>query len=91
MRIDKAFTWLFSALAVLTASAVGAETIVEHSAEARFQLDLHVPDMALAAFLPDGWKPNVAAQGPVRVVFIDRITINGPDGKPAGKGANSLV
>ena len=96
MRIDNAFAWLFSALAVLTASTVGAETIVEHSAEARFQLDLHVPDTALAAFLPDGWKPNIAAQGPakdanLRVVFIDRITINGPDGKPAGKGANSLV
>jgi hypothetical protein len=89
--------FLFSALAVLTASTTaGAETIVEHSAEARFQLDLHVPDTALAAFLPDGWKPNVAAQGPakdanLRVVFIDRITINGPDGKPAGKGDNTLV
>lgn len=96
MRIEKAFAWLCSALAVLTASVVGAETIVEHSAEARFQLDLHVPDMALAAFLPEGWKPNIAAQGPakdanLRVVFVDRITINGPDGKPVGKGANSLV
>ncbi len=96
MRTYKTLAWLFSALAVLTTSAAGAETIVEHSAEARFQLDLHVPDTALAAFLPDGWKPNVAAQGPakdanLRVVFIDRITINGPDGKPAGKGSNSLV
>jgi hypothetical protein len=24
-------------------------------------------------------------------VFIDRVTINGPDGKPAGKGSNRLV
>ncbi len=74
-----------------------AQTAVEYSAEARFQLDLHVPDAALAAFLPTGWTPNIAAQGPakdanLRAVFIDRITINGPDGKPAGKtGSNRLV
>jgi hypothetical protein len=74
-----------------------AQTPVEYSAEARFQLDLHVPDAALAAFLPTGWTPNVAAQGPakdanLRAVFIDRITVNGPDGKPVGKtGSNRLV
>lgn len=73
-----------------------AETLVESSAETRFQLDLHVPDAALAAFLPAGWTPNVATQGAakdanLRAVFIDRITINGPDGKPVGKGSNRLV
>ena len=74
-----------------------AQTAVEYSSEARFQLDLHVPDAALAAFLPAGWMPNVAAQGPakdanLRAVFIDRVSINGPDGKPAGKnGSNRLV
>src|SRR6476620_9160166 len=73
-----------------------AETMVEFSSEARFQLDLHVPDAALLALLPDGWKPNVAAQGPakdanLRAVFIDRMTINGPDGRPVGKGSNRLV
>ena len=70
--------------------------MVEYGAEARFQLDLHVPDAALNAFLPPEWKPNVAAQGPakdanLRAVFIDRVTINGPDGKPVGKGSNRLV
>jgi hypothetical protein len=74
-----------------------AQTAVESSAEARFQLDLHVPDAVLAAFLPPGWTPNVAAQGPakdanLRAVFIDRITMSGPDGKPVGKtGSNRLV
>lgn len=74
-----------------------AQTAVEYSAEARFQLDLHVADAALAAFLPTGWTPNIAAQGPakdanLRLVFIDRMTINGPDGKPAGKtGSNRLA
>ena len=76
---------------------VSAETALENSAEARFQLDVHVPDAALAKFLPTGWMPNIAAQGPakdanLRVVFIDRMTINGPDGKPVGKlGSNRLV
>jgi hypothetical protein len=73
-----------------------AETMQEYSAEARFQLDLHVPDAALAAYLPQGWTPNIAAQGAakdanLRAVFIDRMTINGQDGMPVGKGSNRLV
>jgi len=52
--------------------------------------------LLLAALLPPGWKPNVASQGPakdanLRVIFVDRLSINGPDGKPLGKGANQLV
>lgn len=96
-----------SATAVRVALAAGAlvplsqyanaQTPVESSAEARFQLDLHVPDAALAALLPTGFMLNVATQGAakdanLRAVFIDRVTINGPDGKPAGKtGSNRLV
>src|SRR5215468_5740145 len=73
-----------------------AETMVEHSSESRFQLDLHVPDAAIMSFLPAGWTLNVATQGPakdanLRAVFIDRVTINAPDGKPVGKGSNRLV
>jgi hypothetical protein len=73
-----------------------AETLVETSSETRFQLDLHVPDAALATFLPAGWTSNAAAQGAakdanLRAIFIDRVTINGPDGKPVGKGSNRLV
>ncbi len=92
---------ILSALTILMATAAAgplarAETMQERSAETRFQLDLHVPDAALAALLPAGWKPNIAARGAakdanLRVVFIDRLTINGPDGKPLGKGSNSLV
>jgi hypothetical protein len=82
---------------VFLAGYAGAETLVENSAEARFQLDLHVPDAALMALLPQGWSPNVAAQGAakdanLRLVFIERRTINGPDGKPVGKtGSNRLA
>jgi hypothetical protein len=75
---------------------VHAENLVESSFETRFQLDLKVPDSALAAYLPAGFTPNVAAQGAakdcnLRAVFIDRVTINGPDGRPIGKGSNRLV
>src|SRR5687768_2726242 len=74
-----------------------AQTLVEQSAEARFQLDVRVPDAALAPFLPAGFALNISTQGAakdanLRVVFIDRLTINGPDGKPVGRtGSNRLV
>src|SRR5437868_224312 len=84
--------------AMLAAFALQAtsQTPVESSLEARFQLDLKVPEAALAAYLPKGWSTNIATQGPakdcnLRVVFIDRLSINAPDGKPAGKGSNRLV
>ena len=83
---------LFAALAPFAI----AQTLQEYSSETRFQLDLKVPDAALASYLPKGWTPNVAAQGAakdcnLRAVFINRVTINGPDGKPVGKGSNRLV
>ena len=82
---------------VLFSQYASAQTPVESSAEARFQLDVHVPDAAIAALLPMGFALNVATQGAakdanLRVVFIDRVTINAPDGKPVGKtGSNRLV
>lgn len=84
------------AAAAALAPGAGAQTLVEHSSEARFQLDVRVPEAALAAFLPPGFTPNIAAQGAakdcnLRVIFIDRVTINGPDGRPVGKGSNRLV
>src|SRR5438128_6471461 len=89
---------IFLAISILTTfvSYTGAQTMVEHSSEARFQLDLHVPDAALMSYLPQGFALNVATQGPakdanLRAVFIDRVTINAPDGKPVGKGSNRLV
>ncbi len=86
---------------VLAACAVAAvaghgQTLAESSAETRFQLDCHVPDAALQALLPAGFSSSVAAKGPakdanLRVVFIDRITVTGPDGKAAGTGSSQLV
>src|ERR1041385_7467775 len=91
MRALLAITFLLA----LTPS-VTAQTMVEHSSEARFQLDLHVPDAALMSYIPQGFTLNIATQGAAkdanaRAVFIDRVTINAPDGKPVGKGSNRLV
>jgi hypothetical protein len=76
--------------------AAPAQTLLEHSAEARFQIDLKVPDAALKAFLPEGFTSSVATQGPakdcnLRLIFIDRITVNGSNGKPVGKGSNRVI
>ena len=97
-------TWFARpALAVVVALASAgvatnaeAQTLVEYSSEARFQLDVRVPEAVLNTYLPPGWTPNVATQGPakdcnLRVIFIDRVTVNGPDGRPIGKGSNRLV
>jgi hypothetical protein len=85
-------------LAVLASTAFlgSAQTLLEHSSETRFQIDLKVPDDALKSFFPEGFTMNVAAQGPakdcnLRLIFIDRVTVNGPDGKPLGKGSNRVV
>jgi hypothetical protein len=92
----KVMTLLAAGVLAVLVQRASAETLVENSSETRFQLDLKVPDAALASYLPAGWMPNVATQGAakdcnLRCVFIDRVTINGPDGKPVGKGSNRLV
>jgi hypothetical protein len=82
--------------AVVLAVHANAQTVIENSGEVRFQLDVRVPDAALAPLIPSGWSLNVATQGAakdanLRVVFIDRVTVNAPDGTPIGKGSNRLV
>lgn len=82
--------------ACLLAGPASAQALIESSSEVRFQLDLHVPDAAVTALLPPGFTLSVATQGPakdcnLRAIFVDRLTINGPDGKPVGKGSNRLV
>jgi|HubBroStandDraft_4_1064222.scaffolds.fasta_scaffold240529_1 hypothetical protein len=76
------------------AMPASAETLLENSAEFRFQLDFHVNDAALQKLLPPGWEPAVATQGPakdanLRVIFIDRVDVTNPDGTP--KTSDQLV
>jgi hypothetical protein len=71
-------------------------TWVETSSEVRMQLDFAVNPTALATFLPAGYEPNVATQGPaaranIRVIFIDRLLVSGPDNRTLGSGLNSMV
>jgi hypothetical protein len=88
--------WLAAIVLPALPATTHAQTPVESSAEVRFQLDLHVNEAALTPLLPPGFTLNVATQGPakdcnLRAIFVDRLTINGPDGKPVGKGSNRLV
>src|SRR5262245_5387742 len=69
----------------------GAQTFVEQNAEFRMQLDFVVPDAALRKFLPAGWEPNIATQGPakdcnLRLIFIDRVDITDEKGQATGSG-----
>jgi len=78
------------------ANLAGAQILIENSLETRFQIDLKVPTAPLNAYFPEGFTSSIATQGPakdcnLRLVFIDRITIHDPDGKPVGKGSNRLV
>ena len=92
------FRSTFAALNVLFALGFGggwarAQMLLENSMETRFQIDLKVSNAALLSFFPVGFTSNVATQGPpkdcnLRLVFIDRVTIQDPDGKPMGKGSN---
>jgi hypothetical protein len=98
-KLFAAAVWVLVIGCTLTgfAACAKAQTMVESSVEIRFQLDLHVPDAVLMTYLPAGWTSNIAAQGPakdanLRAVFIDRLSITGPDGKLLGKtGSNRLV
>ncbi|HXE64676.1 MAG TPA: hypothetical protein VN519_14125 [Bryobacteraceae bacterium] len=78
------------------AAGAPAAAFRESSMEARFQLDLKVPDEVIKPYLPEGFTSSVATQGPakdcnVRLIFTDRVTVNGADGKPVGKGNARVV
>ncbi len=86
----------FAAALLCTAVSASAQIPVESAMETRFQLDLQVNTAALKAMLPEGFTSSVAAQGPakdanVRLIFVDRLTVNGPDGKPVGNGSSRFA
>jgi hypothetical protein len=69
---------------------------LEQSFEHRFQMDYQVTAAALARFLPAGFESNPATAGAakdcnLRIIFIDRINVVGPDNRPLGKGAARMV
>jgi hypothetical protein len=91
---NAAGAWLAAGAMTVAAPPAGADTLVENSAEFRFQLDFHVNDAALQKLLPAGWEPAIAIQGPakdcnLRLIFIDRVDVTNPDNTP--KTADQLV
>jgi len=88
--------WFALPLLVGFAPQAGAQTVIENSVEAQFQLDVHVPDAALAAMIPAGFTLNVSQQGAaaranLRVLFVDRLTIHNAEGQPVGNGSDRTV
>jgi hypothetical protein len=97
-KVHRGGIFVAAAATILAGFAMraNAQTLIESGDEARFQIDFKVPDAAIKALLPSGWMLNVAPQGPakdcnLRLVFIDRLSIHGADGKPVGKGSNHLA
>ena len=64
------------ALATLGVNSAAAQNVIERSAEYRYQLDFHVPDAALAKFLPAGWDANISQQGNAKDANLRLIFIN---------------
>jgi hypothetical protein len=94
MSRTAAFAVSFALAAASGVSQANAQTFVEQNAEFRMQLDFVVPDAALRKFLPVGWEPSIATQGPakdcnLRLIFIDRVDIT--DAKGQATGSSGLV
>ena len=76
-------------LRLLRATALAkAETLVDRAPKCACTRPCSQP-AALKALLPDGWEPFVATSGPakdcnIRMIFVDRVDITGPDGAPVG-------
>ena len=79
---------LFAFWVALLAQFASAQTVLEQSAEHRYQIDFRVNDAALAKLLPAGWETVIATEGPakdcnLRMIFIDRMAIMADGGKTA--------
>jgi len=77
-----------------TPAATG--TVVEQSNEYRFQLDLQVNQAALSKLLPTGWESAAATAGAakdcnLRLIFIDRINVQGGDNRVLAPGKDTVV
>jgi hypothetical protein len=80
----------------LPALAQAPAPVVEQSNEYRFQLDLQVNQAALNRLLPAGWESAAATQGAakdcnLRLIFIDRINVQGGDNRVLAPGKDTLV
>lgn len=97
MKHRTGFTRLIVAAALLLSAALAsAQTVIEQSAEHRYQIDFHVNNAALTKLLPAGWETMIATEGPakdcnLRMIFIDRMAIMSEGGKTASPHATRMV
>lgn len=97
MKIYASLQCMLGALALLLITQfASAQTVLEQSAEHRYQIDFKVNDAALAKMLPAGWEPMVATEGPakdcnLRMIFIDRMAVMADGGKTAAQHATRMV
>lgn len=87
---------LLAALLALPPLSAHAQTVIEQSAEHRYQIDFRVNDAALAKMLPAGWEMVIATEGAakdcnLRMIFIDRMAIMAEGGKTAATHATRMV
>src|SRR6185503_4703792 len=87
---------LLAAALPAAAQAPAPSPVVEQSNEYRFQLDLQVNQAALSKLLPAGWESAAATQGAakdcnLRLIFIDRINVQGGDNRVLPPGKDTVV
>jgi hypothetical protein len=87
--LDKALVLGASmALVSMTPDASAQEKIVGTYGEARTSLAFSIPNAVVQKILPPGWLPSPFSAGPSKganlvVTFMDWLTVQDPDGKPA--------
>ncbi len=96
MKQKTIFTPFITAMLMLLAPYALAQTVIEQSAEHRYQIDFRVNDAALAKKLPAGWETVIATEGPakdcnLRMIFIDRMAIMADGGKTSTPHATRPV
>ena len=84
MHAKRALAVALLAACAMPMARARAETLIEHSAETRLQIDFAVADAAIKKVLPAGWETDVATAGGakdcnLRMIFIDRFDVTGPD------------
>lgn len=87
---------LVMAAPAMAQAPAATPAVLGKSLEHRFQLDLIVNQAALNKFLPAGWESQIATQGGgkgcnLRLIFVERDQIEGPDNKVVGKGHDVLA
>lgn len=99
MRPSRAILVLLVIVALLVVPAiqrVWAQTLVEHIADTRVVVALRVNEAKLKTRVGTPWEISPATSGPSKdanllIVFVDRLLVQDPEGKPKGPGIDKFV